>query len=372
MHTEIIIFAEFDVPSPDAILNINCCDRFDCASFAVIRELLLKFTIIVIPVFLIIRVHNTFKYFHFNLEKKREFSRNGDRYEVSPWSLLYHKPMCSGRWFRSTETLLTKHILPYFGKMKLSDISTGTVQRFYNEKAKSGYATSTIKHIKCLLSQILDSAMEDDLIDKNPVKSKRLTIIHKEIKRMPLTAAQVSDILQHIRDLDEQQQFLIVLPLFTGMRRGEMLALTWGDVDLTANVIHITKAVEFFNGNIPTIKAPKTDAGIRDLPITDDLWPYLTRSQHAAAQYVIGNELQPVTKRAFEWCFRHIPIDLHGATAHVFRHTFATLAASRTDPKTLQGLLGHAKCDITMNRYAHVRQESLAQAGQKLSGMYDV
>ncbi len=291
---------------------------------------------------------------------------------ASVWRDTYHKPMCSGRWFRSTETLLTKHILPYFGKMKLSDISTGTVQRFYNEKAKSGYATSTIKHIKCLLSQILDSAMEDDLIDKNPVKSKRLTIIHKEIKRMPLTAAQVSDILQHVRDLDEQQQLLIVLPLFTGMRRGEMLALTWGDVDLTANVIHITKAVEFFNGNIPVIKAPKTEAGIRDLPITDDLRPYLTRSQHAAAQYVIGNELQPVTKRAFEWCFRHIPIDLHGATAHVFRHTFATLAASRTDPKTLQGLLGHAKCDITMNRYAHVRQESLAQAGQKLSGMYDV
>lgn len=74
--------------------------------------------------------------------------------------------------------------------------------------------------------------------------------------------------------------------------------------------------------------------------------------------------------------FSHTYIDciLEGGIPHIITliYTFATLAASRTDPKTLQGLLGHAKCDITMNRYAHVRQESLAQAGQKLSGMYDV
>ena len=288
------------------------------------------------------------------------------------WRDTYHKPVCSGRWLKATETILIKHIFPYFGKMRLDDISTGTVQRFYNEKAESGYATSTIKHIKCLLSQILDSAIEDNLITKNPVKSKRLTIIRKEVKRMPLTAAQVNDILNHISALGEQQQLLILLPLFTGMRCGEMLALTWDDIDLAANVIHITKAVEFTDENNPTLKAPKTEAGIRDMPITDDLRPYLIKNQREAARYVIGNELQPITKRAYNWRFDHLPIDLHGATAHVFRHTFATIAASRTDPKTLQGLLGHAKCDITMNRYAHVMQESLASASQKLSGMYDV
>ena len=284
---------------------------------------------------------------------------------------VFHRPKCSERWYVETEFIMTKHILPFFGEMHLGDISTATVQSFYNAKAASGYATSTIKHIKCLLSQILDSAVEDDLIPKNPLRSKRLTIIRRETKRMPLTARQVNDILLHLHELDEQQQLIIVLPLFSGMRCGEMLALTWGDIDLDANVIHITKAVEFRDGNSPTIKFPKTKAGIRNLPITQDLKPYLDKCKQSFNRYVIGNGLQPISKRAYDWRFTHLPINLYGATAHVFRHTYATIAATRTDPKTLQGLLGHAKCDITMNRYAHFIQDDLTNACKQLTGMYN-
>ena len=63
-------------------------------------------------------------------------------------------------------------------------------------------------------------------------------------------------------------------------------------------------------------------------------------------------------------------IDLYGATAHTFRHTFITMSSLFLDPKTLQSIAGHAKCDITMNRYAHAQQEQIAKAGEKLAGIY--
>lgn len=181
----------------------------------------------------------------------------------------------------------------------------------------------------------------------------------------------IDHILSHMSELNEQRQLFIALTLYTGMRRSELLALTWRDIDLDRGVIHITKAVEFCP-NEPTIKAPKAKAGIRDIPICDDLMPYLS-GKHDPDKYVIGNSTKPLTKRAYEWHFGKgkIGIDLHGATAHVFRHTFATAAVSKVDIKTLQGMLGHSKCDITLNRYAHVDQDRMAEAGKQISKMYD-
>lgn len=64
-------------------------------------------------------------------------------------------------------------------------------------------------------------------------------------------------------------------------------------------------------------------------------------------------------------------IDLHGATAHTFRHTFITMCACYLDPKTLQSIAGHSKCDITLNRYAHAQQEQIEKAGEKLGNLYE-
>ncbi len=64
-------------------------------------------------------------------------------------------------------------------------------------------------------------------------------------------------------------------------------------------------------------------------------------------------------------------IDLHGATAHVFRHTFITMCSAYLDPKTTQSLAGHAKCDITLNRYAHAQERPIRAAGDDLAGIYN-
>ena len=74
-------------------------------------------------------------------------------------------------------------------------------------------------------------------------------------------------------------------------------------------------------------------------------------------------------KRAWERIKK--TVDLHGATAHIFRHTYATMAiGSGEDIKTVQGILGHSTASTTMNIYAHIQQKQIAEAGRRLNGMY--
>ena len=288
---------------------------------------------------------------------------------AADWLTTFHDAKASARWQRETAHMMERHILPFFGSMRLCDIHTPDIQRFFNEKRR--YSTSYIKHMKYLISNIMESAMEDQLITSNPVSSKRLTMPKRVKEREALNLEQVMDILAHIPDLkDPEQERLLMLLLFTGMRRGELIALRWEDVDLKHRVIHVRHAVEFTDNNHPVLKGPKSKAGKRDIPITDELLPFLDPGPDQT--YVIGGNDEPITRRAFEWMYNQIrkKIDLHGASAHTLRHTYITAASYRLSPKEVQGLAGHSKFDITMNRYAHTGFTKIEETARQMAGLY--
>ena len=287
---------------------------------------------------------------------------------VKEWLELYHYPNVGASWKRETDLLMSKHIMPYFCKMELGDIKMNDVQRFFNTKA--GLSESTNKHIKYLLSGIFQSAVEDGYMDRDFTKSPRLTISHRKEEREPLTLDEVQDVLSHLDQLNQQEQRLIMLLLFTGMRRGELLGLRWGDVDLVNEKIYVRRSVAFPDGNNPVLKDPKSKAGKREIPIVPELKPFLIEKNKNV--FVIGEKDSPLTARAYGWMFDQIEkkIDMHGATAHSLRHTFATLSSEHLDPKTLQYIMGHSKMDITMNRYTHVQERLVDAAGTKLVNMY--
>lgn len=287
------------------------------------------------------------------------------------WFELYHKPHCSPRWLTETKMLMVNYIIPFFKKKDVNEITVSDIQRFFN--SMSDLSLSTKKHIRYLLNGIFDSAMEDGLIPRNIATSKRITVTGKECPRSALTPEQVRDICQHMQELDLQQRLLISLFLYTGMRRGEVLALEWRNVDMDRALIHVIQSVDFPDSNTPAIKPPKSKAGFRDIPILPPLMDVLKEAKARARQrFLIGDEEQPITKRAYEWLYRDIKrrINLYGATAHVFRHTFITMSSLFLDPKTLQSIAGHSKCDITMNRYAHTVQNEVEKAGEKLADIY--
>ena len=134
--------------------------------------------------------------------------------------------------------LLDKHTLPFFGSKEIGEITVGDVQQFFNSKAH--LSMSTNKHIRYLLNGIFDSALEDDLVTRNVMSSKRLTIRGGEKPREALTSEQVQDICSHMPELGLRHRLLLSLLLYTGMRRGEILALEWKNVDMDGG---LTKSI---------------------------------------------------------------------------------------------------------------------------------
>ena len=111
--------------------------------------------------------------------------------------------------------------------------------------------------------------------------------------------------------------------------------------------------------NQPVLRATKSDAGIRIVPFDEQLMDDL-RSYSQIAGFTVGDGITLMTERTFTWMWQRIDrtIDFHGATPHTFRYTYITLAAlSGIGVKMLQFIAGHSDIKVTMDRYAHKRNE---------------
>ena len=153
------------------------------------------------------------------------------------------------------------------------------------------------------------------------------------------------------------------------MRRGEALGLRWEDIDLSAGLIHIKRNVTYAK-NQPFISTPKTAKGERDVPLNSMLLTHLEPIQQEG--FIIG-DTEPITRMSYRRRMDRIEstIDLHGATAHIFRHSYLTYAAGLgTDLKTLQSIAGHADIQTTMNRYVHKQNDKIIETGNRLQSLF--
>ena len=175
--------------------------------------------------------------------------------------------------------------------------------------------------------------------------------------------------MQQLPNLNDTDRLFLLLPIYTGMRRSEVLGLRWTDVDFRLKQIRVQRGVTFA-GNQPVIGPPKSKAGYRFIPLLPELDAAL-RSYNHECEYIIGGD-RPITEQAYQRTWERInrTINLHGATAHVFRHTFATIAAPYLDIKTLQTIMGHADIETTLDRYTHAQEERIRAAGELLTGKF--
>lgn len=267
------------------------------------------------------------------------------------WWTLYKLPKLKHTTLRTYRNLLNKHILPYMGGMSLQEMTTNSIQHFFNEHAYM--AQSTARQMRILLHEICAAAVEDGYLAKDPTCSKRLILPTRKKIREALPTADFLDVLANLPRLASQDATLLALLTYTGMRRGEALGLQWGDLDFDTGLISIERNVTF-KGNHPVVGTPKSAAGQRSIPMVKELRPYLhPKEDHL---FVVGNGDTPITESAFDRAWQRIgkTVDLHGATPHIFRHTYLTIMeAAGTDVKTLQTIAGHADIQTTMNRYVH-------------------
>ena len=274
------------------------------------------------------------------------------------------------------KSYLKNHIFPAMGDMDIQEITVDAVQEYINGKAERLSGKTIKEHIR-LMSAIFDGAVEDELITKNPFKSKRLKITGKESKAVEAyTEDEYRDFEREVLPrLEGSTQLFAAITIYTGMRRGEICALRWEDIDLDGKRIHVSKAVAWPCQNEGIIKEPKTKNGIRHVVIIPQLFFILKRHQQETGFLIHGQrskEDKPITEQALKNLYDRIgKATAESGIAFDFgsinrrgRHTIATFMNNAdVDEKTIESQLGHHKVEFTRERYMN------AQAKQEQRGM---
>lgn len=270
----------------------------------------------------------------------------------------------------SQRSLLNKHLIPEFGHLDITEITVDMIQKMLNNK--KSYAKKTLQEMVMVLGMILESAVEDGIISRNPAKSQKLSNPSKQkTERKALTEEEIQDIIAHIPELSQaRDRRYLALLAYTGMRREEVLGLRWDDIDMNANppVFHVQRAITF-KGNKAIVGDTKTENGVRDVPIHPDLIQWLTHEDNNTEYIVQDNITQQIVKNMWKRISKEI--NVYDATPHCFRHTFTTICRrSGMDEKTMQKLGGWSDIETMRKHYTHVQNKDILNAAQIMNGMF--
>lgn len=252
-----------------------------------------------------------------------------------------------------------------FGSMTLPDVTPALIQAFLAQLGRQGYSRRTVQMHRDVVHMIYQREILLGNASESPTAAVALPKGLAQQKRTPPADTAVSAILAHPDAAFAPFAFLLMM---TGLRRGEALALEQTDVDRSAMVIHVTKAVEFL-GNAPEIKTPKTQSGVRDVHFPPALLEHLPTAPGLLFPMDDGSlmTLSSFRKRWAAYC-REIGADL---TPHQLRHLYAsTLFTADVDVLTAQAQLGHANASTTMEVYTHLQAQKRAAANQKIDDAF--
>lgn len=275
------------------------------------------------------------------------------------------------------QDILSKH-----GSKPFSQVTALDVVNHLTAAKSKGYSATVVNSIRSVYRMIFDYAIANDHAQYNPVTSVRLPKGLKRGKREAPTDEQIKTICTHI---DSPFGLFPFFLLCTGMRKSEALALTWDDIDLDTCQISVTKSIDYTVGANPQIKTPKTDAGIRVVPVIDILYPRLvTAKNYSSSLYVFpaqdstrgGKGGGLMTLRGYEgawqrYCTAAGLIGEDGKPvlgAHNLRHGTATLMFELgVDELTTQRILGHSRVEITREIYTELRAAQNAKSVSKFN-----
>jgi len=326
---------------------------------------------------------------------------------------------------------LNDKIFPALGHRKLSELRPHNLNTFFVGLTKDGarkdgkpggYSKRTIAKTRNVFSSVLRTAVDWELIDRNPLDKVRAKAEDTAETLKYFTPDQAATFLDYIekpytiktkghkriddtgkeytvgsyeskKEIPEQLRVLFILAIYTGLRKGELLALEWSDIDFKADTISVTKAVSVVNKQQIT-KAPKTKTSRRTVAIPHFLTLRLKALKKERLKYRLS--LGDYWKGA-DWLFiqdngkqmsystpysafrdtiarynsgRPVAEQLPAIPFHGLRHTSATLLiASKQDVRTVSSRLGHAQASTTINIYAHALEETDRKAAAALEGI---
>lgn len=291
------------------------------------------------------------------------------REEITPRTWNNYKP--------HFDAIIKKH-----GKKPIDAVDALDIIQHLSEAKSKNYSVTVTNSIRSLYRMIFDYAIAQGYVKFNPVTSIKLPKGLKKGKRTGPTKEQMNVILT---SLDKPFGLFAYFLLCTGLRKSEALALDWNDIDFDNMTIHITKSLDYTDTVHPKMKPPKTDAGIRDVPILDILLEPLKSAYTMSNSELVfpsppsnrgGRGGGYMSLRAYEGAWQRYCeavgfINKNGKpvlTAHNLRHGTATLMYELgVDELTTQKILGHSRIEITREIYTDLRNEQRERSVKKLN-----
>lgn len=260
--------------------------------------------------------------------------------------------------------LYKNRVKPYFGEMRICDITANHIRKWQNDLIKSGFSDTYLATCNTFLNTLFNYAVKFYNLNKNPVKAAGTIGSYKPQNEMKIwTLKQFKTAIAEVKDI--QAQTAIILLFWTGIRKGELLALTWADIDLKKKYMKITKSLQRIEGQ-EIVTAPKTKKSIRKITLPQQAVEALKEYKKKFYNPLPNQRVFPWSKRFIEKgmqeCFK---TGVPKIRVHDLRHSHASLLIEMGySPVLIAQRLGHEKITTTLNTYSHLwpnKQEELAE-----------
>jgi len=295
-----------------------------------------------------------------------------------------HKTKIRHSTYLTYRSALDKHILPAFGHLPLRKLTARDLDTFYARKMEEGLSSSRIHALHTVIYMALQQAIRWRLLARNvgeDVSLPRGTTPHERRTLTPEQAQKLLDVAQGHR-----LEAMLTLALATGMRRGELLALRWQDIDIKNKRLSVQRSVSRLPGG-HRVSEPKTASGKRSITLP----PFVIEAlqQHRVRQLETKLNVGPAwEEHDLVFCNTYGRFlnsaslyDLFTSLVkkaglphmrfHDLRHSAATiLLAMKVPVKVIQELLGHSSITTTLNVYGHVLPSMQEEAMDKMERMF--
>lgn len=281
-----------------------------------------------------------------------------------------------------------------FGSMLIGRVKQSDAKRWLIKLQKDGRGYSSIHAIRGVIRPAFQMAVDDDMLNKNPFQFELASVVvNDSVTRKAISREEQRkflDFVAHDRHFSRYYDGIYIL-FHTGLRISEFVGLTIKDVDLKAKKLIVDHQLQRKRNMEYTIEVPKTEAGNRVIPISDDVCAAFQRIianrpkpkiepmiEGKAGFLYLDKNGQPMVALHWEKYFQHIcekynsiyKVPMPKVSPHVCRHTYCSnMAHAGMNPKTLQYLMGHSDISVTLNTYAHTSFELAEEELKKVNNI---
>jgi integrase len=270
---------------------------------------------------------------------------------------------------------INKHIIPWMGNMRLLEVSTAKVNGLYANMANQKLKYATIKQVHSILHKFFKDMMKQDLARKNPCDNAELPTITK--RKYQANVPTTQEYKKMLKKAEGTRHFLpVLLAGGLGLRRGEVFALRWKDIDFKKNTIHICQSS--YGYREVEYKRPKSESGDRTISVPSYIMQ--TLREHKKKQKVMSadgivitmDDGSPVKPYAYSHAFAVFlkANNLKHIRFHDLRHFNATVMLQKKVPiKAASKRLGHSTTQITMDIYQDVLESMDKDAAHRINSI---